>query len=101
MLEKDSIPTFCRGDTPWQGKLRVMWIWHAGVVGEYQKPLAVLARCPGLELSLLVPHRWPERAGEMVRAERLPGASYRLITARTVLTGLYYLYFFPSLIYQL
>lgn len=88
----------------WQGQ-RVMWIWHAAVVAEYQKPLAALSECPDLELTLLVPRRWPERAGQMVRAEGLDtGArkgSYRVIKASTFFTGLYYLYFFPGLLYQL
>ena len=79
----------------------MMWIWHAAVVAEYQKPLAVLGRCPDLDVTLLVPRRWPERAGQMVRAEHPPSGNYRLIKARTVFTGLYYIYFFPSLLYQL
>lgn len=82
-------------------RLRVMWLWHAAVVAEYQKPLAVLAECPGIEAVLLVPHRWPERPGQMVHTERLPGARFRLVRARTVFTGLYFIYFFPSLLYHL
>jgi glycosyltransferase involved in cell wall biosynthesis len=78
-----------------------MWIWHAAVVGEYQKPLAVLGECPDLDMSLLVPRRWPERSGQMVHAERPPSGNYRLIKARTLFTGLYYVYFFPSLFYHL
>ena len=37
----------------------------------------------------------------MVRAETLPGASFRLVVARTCFTGFYYIYFFPSLLYHL
>ncbi|HEX9988179.1 MAG TPA: glycosyltransferase family 4 protein [Chloroflexia bacterium] len=78
-----------------------MWIWHAAVVGEYQKPLAVLGECPNLDVSLLVPYRWPERPGQMVHAERPSSGNYRLIRARTIFTGFYYVYFFPGLFYHL
>jgi glycosyltransferase involved in cell wall biosynthesis len=81
-------------------KLRLLWIWHAAVVGEYQKPLAVLGHCPDLDVTLLTPRRWPERAGQMVRAERMEGP-YRHIAACTLFTGFYYVYFFPSLLFHL
>ena len=84
--------------------LKVLWIWHAGVIAEYQKPLTLLGQCHDLDLTLLAPRRWPERAGQMVKAERGEGAkdgSYRLITARTLFTGLYYVYFYPSLLFHL
>lgn len=85
--------------------MRVMWIWHAAVVAEYRKPLREMAGCEDLDLTLLVPRRWPERAGQMVEAEpeeqgtSLP--NYRVIAARTLFTGLYYIYLYPSLLYQL
>ena len=78
-----------------------MWIWHAAVIAEYQKPLDALGRCGGLEMALLVPRRWPERAGQMVQAEGPISGKYRFIKARTLFTGFYYIYFFPSLLYQL
>ncbi|HEX8219985.1 MAG TPA: glycosyltransferase family 4 protein [Chloroflexia bacterium] len=81
--------------------LKVLWIWHAAVVAEYQKPVQELAGQPGLDVTLMLPRRWPERAGQMVRAETLPGASFRVIVARTAFTGLYYIYFFPTLLYHL
>ncbi|MBF6614109.1 MAG: glycosyltransferase [Chloroflexi bacterium] len=81
--------------------LRVMWIWHAAVVAEYQKPLSALGNYPDLDLTLIVPKRWPERGGQMVSAEDPGNVSYRLVKARTLFTGFYYIYFFPSLLYQL
>jgi len=75
-----------------------MWIWHAAVVAEYQKPLSVLASCPELDLTLLVPKRWPERAGQMVVAEDPAVPNFRLIKASAAFTGLYYIYFFPGLL---
>lgn len=80
---------------------RVLWIWHAAVVAEYQKPVDELARYPDLEMTLLAPQRWPERAKEMVEAETLPGARFRYIVARTFFTGYYYIYFFPGLLLYL
>ncbi len=80
---------------------KVMWIWHAAVVAEYQKPLSVLADCCNLDVTLLVPRRWPERAGQMVRAEDPAIHNFRLIKAHTAFTGLYYIYFFPGLLYYL
>jgi glycosyltransferase involved in cell wall biosynthesis len=78
-----------------------MWIWHAAVVAEYQKPLSALAACKELDITLLVPRRWPERAGQMVRAEDPAIPNFRLVKARTLFTGFYYIYFFPSLLFQL
>ncbi|MGA7730591.1 MAG: glycosyltransferase [Chloroflexia bacterium] len=83
-----------------------MWIWHAAVVAEYRKPLHELAKHHHLDLTLLSPRRWPERAGQMVHAESDPpevaaASNYRHITARTLFTGFYYIYLFPSLLYQL
>ena len=49
-----------------------------------------------------MPRRWPERAGQMVYAELVePGACYRTVAARTFFTGFYYIYIFPSSLYQL
>lgn len=81
----------------------MLWIWHAAVVAEYRKPLAVLARLyPCLDLTLLIPRRWPERAGQWVPAEPSPpGSGYRVLTGWTTLTGLYYLYYFPGLVFRL
>jgi glycosyltransferase involved in cell wall biosynthesis len=79
----------------------VLWIWHAAVVAEYQKPVDALASYPDLDMALMVPRRWPERAKQMVEAETLPGARFRYIVARTVFTGYYYIYFYPSLLFHL
>ncbi len=84
-----------------KSKIRVLWIWHAAVVAEYQKPLDVLGKCNDLDMTLLVPRRWPERAGQMVHTEGPISGTYKLIKARTLFTGFYYVYIFPSLLYQL
>jgi glycosyltransferase involved in cell wall biosynthesis len=107
-VKESRTPSFCAcpdgvQDTQ-RAARRVLWIWHAAVVAEYQKPLTLLGRCPDLNLTLLAPKRWPERAGQMVYAEEGDGAragAYRLITARTLFTGLYYIYFYPSLLLHL
>ena len=84
-----------------KSKIRVLWIWHAAVVAEYQKPVDALGRCEDLDMALLVPRRWPERAGQMVRAEGPVSDTYQLIRASTLFTGFYYVYLFPSLLYHL
>lgn len=83
--------------------MRVMWIWHAAVVAEYRKPLRELSKYPNMDLTLLTPKRWPERAGQMVEAEteHMCPPNYRVISARTMFTGFYYIYQYPSLLYQL
>lgn len=55
---------------------RVLWIWHAAVVAEYQKPLDALA-AQGWDVHLLVPRRWPERGGQMTPLERRAGPPWR------------------------
>jgi glycosyltransferase involved in cell wall biosynthesis len=82
-------------------KAKILWLWHAAVVAEYRKPLSLLGRCGDLDVTLLIPRRWPERAGQMVQAEPSEDDSYRIVTAHTLFIGLYYLYIFPSLLYQL
>src|SRR3954469_12303033 len=74
---------------------RILWLWHAAVVAEYQKPLSVLADCDNFDVTLLVPRRWPERSGQMVHAEDPAVPNFRLVKARTLFTGFYYIYFFP------
>jgi hypothetical protein len=64
-----------------------MWIWHAAVVAEYQKPLSVLASCASVDITLLVPKQWPERAGQKVRAEDPSVPNFRLIKAPILFTG--------------
>ncbi|MEA2575139.1 MAG: hypothetical protein QOH93_2437, partial [Chloroflexia bacterium] len=39
--------------------LKVLWIWHAAVVAEYQKPVQELAGYPDLDVTLMLPRRWP------------------------------------------
>lgn len=81
--------------------LKVLWIWHAAVVAEYQKPVQELAGYSDLDVTLMMPRQWPERARQMVHTEKLPDARFRTIVARTAFTGMYYIYFFPSLLYHL
>jgi glycosyltransferase involved in cell wall biosynthesis len=80
---------------------RILWIWHAAVVAEYQKPLDALAAC-GWDMHLLVPHHWPERAGQPTPLERRSGPpGVTIHPARTWFTGWYYIYLFPGLLITL
>ena len=77
---------------------RVLWIWHAAVVAEYQKPLDALA-ARGWDVHLLVPRHWPERGGQMTPLERRHGPpGVTIHPARTWFTGFYYIYLFPGLL---
>ena len=96
-MSKSEIQSPQRGNA----KTKVLWLWHAAVVAEYRKPLALLGRCGDLDIILLTPRKWPERAGQMVYAEPSEDDSYQLVAARTLFTGFYYIYIFPSLLYQL
>src|SRR5689334_19597227 len=82
-------------------QLRVLWIWHAAVVAEYQKPIAALAAQGGWEMHLLVPTAWPERAGEMVRLERRRAPAYTIHAAPVLFPHHYYIYLFPGLLRHL
>ncbi len=77
---------------------RVLWIWHAAVVAEYQKPVEALARDGRWEMHLLVPTAWPERAGQMVRLERRSAPDYAIHAGRVLFPHHYYAYFFPGLL---
>ncbi|HMA33136.1 MAG TPA: glycosyltransferase family 4 protein [Chloroflexia bacterium] len=80
---------------------RVLWIWHAAVVAEYQKPIAALAETDRWEMHLLVPEAWPERAGQMVALERRTAPSYRIHPAGVLFPRHYYIYLFPNLLAHL
>jgi glycosyltransferase involved in cell wall biosynthesis len=79
-------------------KLRVLWIWHAAVVAEYQKPIAALAAQGCWEMHLLVPPAWPERPGPLVRLERGHDPAYTIHSAPVLFPHHYYVYLFPGLL---
>jgi glycosyltransferase involved in cell wall biosynthesis len=83
------------------GGTRVLWIWHAAVVAEYQKPIAALAAQGRWDMHLLVPEAWPERAGQMVALERRRAECYTIHPAPVLFPHHYYLYFFPGLLIRL
>jgi glycosyltransferase involved in cell wall biosynthesis len=83
------------------GGTRVLWIWHAAVVAEYQKPIAALAAQGRWDMHLLVPEAWPERAGQMVALEQRHAECYTIHPAPVLFPHHYYLYFFPGLLVRL
>ncbi|HUS16960.1 MAG TPA: glycosyltransferase family 4 protein [Chloroflexia bacterium] len=87
--------------TPASDQPRVLWIWHAAVVAEYQKPIAALAARGCWSMHLLVPTAWPERAGTMVPLERRSAPGYAIHPARVLFPHHYYVYFFPNVLWHL
>lgn len=79
----------------------MLWIWHAAVVAEYQKPLAALGATGAWEMHLLVPKAWPERAGHMVDLERRRADTYTIHPARVIFPYHYYIYLYPGLLSHL
>src|SRR5436190_18551946 len=84
-----------------QQAVRILWIWHAAVIAEYQKPIAALAATGRWALHLLVPTAWPERAGQMVALERRAAPDYAIHPARVLFPRHYYIYLFPNLLAHL
>jgi glycosyltransferase involved in cell wall biosynthesis len=76
----------------------VLWIWHAAVIAEYQKPLAALAAGGCWALHLLVPTAWPERGGRMTPLERTHAPGYAIHARRVWFPRHYYGYLFPGLL---
>ena len=79
-------------------KPRILWIWHAAVIAEYQKPLAALAATGAWAVHLLVPTAWPERAGQSVALERRTAPDYAIHAGSVWFPQHYYIYLFPGLL---
>jgi glycosyltransferase involved in cell wall biosynthesis len=80
---------------------RVLWIWHAAVVAEYQKPIAALAATGRWDMRLLAPTAWPERGDTMLALERTRAPNYTIEAGRVLFARHYYLYLFPDLLGRL
>lgn len=76
--------------------MRALMISKACVVGAYQKKLEELARLPDLELAVVVPPAWRDRAGTLP-LERQHTTGYELVVLPCAFNGSYHLHFYPSL----
>jgi glycosyltransferase involved in cell wall biosynthesis len=76
--------------------MRILMISKACLVGTYQRKLEELARCPGVELTVVVPPSWRDARGEL-RLERAHVTGYELVVERIVFNGQHHLHFYPGL----
>src|SRR6266480_1320935 len=84
----------------WQGvknNMRVLMISKALVAGTSQRKLEELAKCPGVELTLVTPPYWQSDDGSKQVLERLYTSGYQMIVTPMRLNGNFHLHFYPRL----
>ncbi len=77
--------------------MRVLMISKALVAGTSQRKLEELARCPGVELTLVTPPYWRSDDGSKQTLERLYTSGYQMIVTPMALNGNFHLHFYPRL----
>ena len=77
--------------------MRVLMISKALVAGTSQRKLEELAKCPGLELTLLTPAYWRSDDGSKQVLESLYTEGYRMIVTPLALNGNFHLHYYPQL----
>jgi glycosyltransferase involved in cell wall biosynthesis len=77
--------------------MRVLMISKALVAGTSQRKLEELAKCPGVELTLVTPPYWRSDDGSKQVLERLYTNGYQMIVTRIALNGNFHLHFYPRL----
>ena len=77
--------------------MRVLMISKALVAGTSQRKLEELAKCPGVELTLVTPPYWHHDDGSKQMLERLYTRGYRMIVTPIALNGNFHLHFYPRL----
>ncbi|HZR38689.1 MAG TPA: glycosyltransferase family 4 protein [Ktedonobacteraceae bacterium] len=77
--------------------MRVLMISKALVAGTSQRKLEELAKCPGIELTLVTPPYWHHDDGSKQQLERLYTQGYNMIVTPMALNGNYHLHFYPEL----
>jgi glycosyltransferase involved in cell wall biosynthesis len=77
--------------------MRVLMISKALVAGTAQRKLEELAKCPGVELTLVTPEYWQSDDGSKQVLERLYTSGYRMIVTPMALNGNFHLYYYPQL----
>lgn len=68
----------------------------ACVVGSFQRKLEEMARCPDVDLVVIVPPSWKDAQGELV-LERAHVEGYRLLADPIAFNGRYHLHYYPRL----
>ena len=77
--------------------MRVLVISKALVAGTSQRKLEELAKCPGVELTLVTPAYWQSDDGSKQMLERLYTRGYRMIVTPMRLNGNFHLHYYPRL----
>ncbi|HEX4203390.1 MAG TPA: glycosyltransferase family 4 protein [Ktedonobacteraceae bacterium] len=77
--------------------MRVLMISKALVAGTSQRKLEELAKCPGVELTLVVPPYWQSDDGSKQELERLYTSGYQMIVTPIRLNGKFHLHYYPEL----
>ncbi|MEO7021555.1 MAG: glycosyltransferase [Ktedonobacteraceae bacterium] len=77
--------------------MRVLMLSKALVSGPSQRKLEELAKCPGVELTLVTPPYWRHDNGTTLTLERLYTSGYRIIVTPMILNGNYHLHSYPKL----
>jgi glycosyltransferase involved in cell wall biosynthesis len=77
--------------------MRVLMISKALVAGTSQRKLEELAKCPGVELTLVTPEYWRSDDGSKQVLERLYTNGYRMIVTPLALNGNFHLHYYPQL----
>jgi glycosyltransferase involved in cell wall biosynthesis len=77
--------------------MRVLMISKALVAGTSQRKLEELAKCPGVELTLVTPEYWQSDDGSKQVLERLYTDGYRMIVTPMAFNGNFHLHYYPQL----
>ncbi|HLX56752.1 MAG TPA: glycosyltransferase family 4 protein [Ktedonobacteraceae bacterium] len=77
--------------------MRVLMISKALVAGTSQRKLEELAKCPGVELTLVTPEYWQSDDGSKQALERLYTRGYRMLVTPVALNGNFHLHYYPRL----
>lgn len=77
--------------------MRVLMLSKALVAGTSQRKLEELAKCPGVELTLVTPEYWRSDDGSRLTLERLYTSGYEMIVTPMALNGNFHLHSYPQL----
>ncbi len=77
--------------------MRVLMISKTFVASTSQRKLEELAKCPGVELTLMTPAYWQSDDGSKQILEPLYTNGYRMIITPMVFNGHFHIYYYPQL----
>ena len=77
--------------------MRILMISKALVAGTSQRKLEEIAKCPGVELTLVTPPYWQSDDGSKQVLEQLYTSGYRMIVTPMAMNGNFHLHYYPQL----